>query len=148
MPTGCLSNEPYEYIICNRLDDEWTQQTASSMSRLSETLMNQIQQGDIIAVGSNRQLKGSTTCIYNSFDIAKVLFVQDLTLSVNVLCRQPDSAVYLNKTPDKVISILHTSLRYIISNSLSTEESCITLDSATLENIVRNCFNGAQISSL
>ena len=82
MPTGCLSNEPYEYIICNRLDDEWTKQTSSSMSRLSQTLMNQIQQGDIIAVGSNRHLKGSSTCIYNSFDVAKVLFVQDLTLSV------------------------------------------------------------------
>ena len=148
MPVGCLSNEPYEYIICNRLDEEWTKQTLTSMSRLSETLRNQVQQGDILAVGSNRHLKGSFSCIYNSYDIAKILNVQDLTLSVNIFSRQPGSAVYQNKTPDQVISISHSSLRYIIADSNLTEDSCIALSSVTLENIVKCCFNGEDISPL
>ena len=103
MPNGCLSNEPYEYITCNRLDEEWTKQKSNSLSRLSETLMNQVQQGDIIAVGSNRHLKGSLSCIYNSYDPAKVLLIQDLTLAVTIFSRQSDSAVYQNNTPYKVL---------------------------------------------
>ena len=141
MPTGCLSNEPYEYIICNRLDEEWTKQTLSSICRLSETFRKQVQQGDIVAVGSNRHLKGSLSCIYNSYDVAKVLYVQDLTFSVNIFSRQLGSVVYQNKTPDKVISISHTTLRYIIADSIVTEDSCVALSSITEENIVKNCFH-------
>ena len=62
MPTGCLSNEPYEYIICNRLDDEWTKQTSCLISILSEGLKDRVQLGDIIAVASKRHLKGSNKC--------------------------------------------------------------------------------------
>ena len=54
MPAGCLSNEPYKYIICNRLDEEWAKQILNSIPRLLETLSKQIQQGDIVAVGGNR----------------------------------------------------------------------------------------------
>jgi hypothetical protein len=66
MPTGCLSDEPYQYLVCNRLDDEWTKQTSCLMSRLSEGIKGQVQKGDIIAVASNCHLKRSINRVYNS----------------------------------------------------------------------------------
>lgn len=142
MPTGCLSDEPYQYLVCNRLDDEWTKQTSCLMSRLSEGLKGQVQKGDIIAVASNCHLKGSINSVYNSYIIAKVLFVEDSTFIANIFIRKPDTSVYENKTPDKLMSIPHTSLRYLISSACLTADLCITLDSITVENIVKNCFNG------
>jgi hypothetical protein len=139
MPTGCLSDEPYQYLVCNRLDDEWTKQTFCLMSRLSEGLKGQVQKGDIIAVASNCHLKGSINSVYNSYDIAKVLFIEDSSF---IFIRKPDTSVYENKTPDKLMSIPHTSLRYLISSTCLTADLCITLDSITVENIVKNCFNG------
>jgi hypothetical protein len=79
MPIGCLSNEPYQCIVCNRLDDEWRKKTLDLMSMLSEGLKGQVQQGDMIAIASNCHLKGSINCIYKSYDIVKVMHVEDST---------------------------------------------------------------------
>lgn len=77
-----------------------------------------------------------------------MIFIQDFTLGVNIISRQPGSAVYQNKTQDKAISILHNTLRHIIADSILTEDSCVALNSVTVENIVKNCCNGVQVSSL
>lgn len=142
MPTGCLSNEPYEYIICNRLDDEWTKQTSGLISILSEGLKDRVQLGDVIAVASKRHLKGSNKCIYDFFDVAKVLLIQDLTVTVNVFRRQPNAPTFHNCATEKTISVSHSSLRYLISDACITADSRVRLDSLTLENIVKSCFNG------
>jgi hypothetical protein len=83
MPIGCLNDESYQYIVCNRLDDEWTKQTADLMSILSDSLKGQVQRGDIIAVASNCHLKGSINSIYNSYDIALVTHVEDSAFIAN-----------------------------------------------------------------
>lgn len=142
MPTGCLSNEPYQYIVCNRLDDEWTKQTSYLITRLSEGLRGQVKQGDIIAVASKCHLKGSNNCIYDSFDIVKVLLIQDSTFTVNVFTRQPNTPTYHNSAPDKSIAVSHASIRYLVSDACLTVDFRVTLDSITLENIVKSCFNG------
>ena len=38
MPTGCLSREPYEYLVCHRLDGDWITEKKKSMERLSVSL--------------------------------------------------------------------------------------------------------------
>jgi hypothetical protein len=137
MPIGCLSDESYLYTVCNRLDDEWTKQTADLMSILSDSLRGQVQQGDIIAVASSCHLKGSINSIYNSYDIAKVTHVEDSAFIANIF-----TSVYQSKTPDKLVSISHTSLRYLIPNACLTADLCITLDSVTQENVDKSCSNG------
>jgi hypothetical protein len=34
MPTGCLSRELYEYIICQHSDEDWVNQTSNLISKL------------------------------------------------------------------------------------------------------------------
>ena len=142
MPSGCLSDEPSEYIVCKRQDEEWTKQTKILISRLVTSLQGKVQQGDTIAIANNSTLKGAVNCVYFSYDIAKVLLVQDTGFSISVFIRQPNSSVYLIRSPEKIISILYTSLRYIIPDACITSDLCITLDSTTVGNIVKNCFNG------
>ena len=80
-------DEPFQYIVCNRLDDEWTKQTADLTSILSDNLKGQVQQGDMIAVASNCHLKGSINSIYNSYGIAKVTHIEDSAFIANIFTR-------------------------------------------------------------
>ena len=109
---------------------------------ISEGLKGRVQLGDVIAVASKRHLKGSNKCIYDFFDVAKVLLIQDLSFTVNVFSRQPNAPTFHNSATEKTISVSHSSLRYIISDACITADSRVRLDSLTLENIVKCCFNG------
>jgi hypothetical protein len=142
MSIGCLNYESYQCRVCYRLDgDEWTKQTANLMSILSDRLKGKLQQRDIIAVAINCHLKRSINSIYNSYDIAIATHVEDSTFIADVFTRLLNTSVYHHKTPDKLVSISHTSLRYLISNACLTADLCVTLDSVTQENVVKSYLN-------
>ena len=42
LPTGCLSKEGYQYLICQRLDEEWKTEKDSLMATLSLNLIGHI----------------------------------------------------------------------------------------------------------
>jgi hypothetical protein len=137
MPTGCLSKEPYEYVICQRSDEEWVNQTSMLISNLVTVLKGEVRSDDIVAVVSNYPQRG----LNDTFHVAKVVTVDDTGCVISVFERKHNTQMYQVRTPENIIHIPFTRLRYIISVAC-IDDSCITLESVTLDNVVKNCFNG------
>lgn len=109
-------------------------------------MKGRVRLGDVIAVASKRHLKGSNKCIYDFFDVAKVLLIQDSTFTVTVFSRQPNAPTFHKSATEENKSVSHSSLRYLVSDACITADSRVRLDSLTLENIVKSCFNGVRIT--
>jgi hypothetical protein len=60
IPTGCLSKEGYQYLICQRLDEEWKLEKESLMARVSSNLMGLVKEGNIVAMSSSTLMQGSS----------------------------------------------------------------------------------------
>ena len=137
MPTGCLSKEPYEYIICQRSDEEWVNQTSMLISNLVEILKGEVKIGDIVAVVSNYTQRS----LNDTFHIAKVVMIEETECVISVFERKQNTQSYQIRVPENTINISFSRLRYIISDGC-IDDSCLTLESVTRDNIVKNCFNG------
>lgn len=81
MPTGCLSKEPYEYIICQRSDEDWVNQTSNLISKLVAILEGEVKIDDIVAVVSNYPQRG----LNDTYHIAKVVMIEETGCVISVL---------------------------------------------------------------
>ena len=142
-PLGCLSGEPTQYLVCQRSDVDWSTEKKDRIERLSIELAGKIQEGQFLAVASSKmKTTKSTSDIYGSFDICKVLNILVQSYTVCMYSRSSNSNIYSPNIPSKIIIVLHSDVRYIITNIDTSFDDKIHLDIKTVENIIINSFNG------
>lgn len=139
IPLGCLSQEPSEYLVFQRLDENWVTEKKKLMEILEESLLGRVRENDIIAIASVK----SSNSVMSHFRIARVVAInENNTYTVNLYRLLPFQASY-EIVPLTAVLIQHCGLRTIISAS----EALITNNSLVLsidcvERIIKNCFNG------
>ena len=141
MPSGCVSKEPYEYIICQRTDEEWVKQTSSLISNLVETLRKDVNEGDIVAIVNGKPQRGSITSTCDIYHIAQVKVVLETGYIVNIFDRKLNTSIFQCRILEQSITVPLTSLRYIVDKTYLAG-SDVTLESDTNDHIIKNCFNG------
>jgi hypothetical protein len=145
IPTGCLSKEGYQYLICQRLDEEWKLEKESLMARVSSNLMGLVKEGNIVAMSSSTLMQGSSNSIYASFDIGRIAHVNDEnSYDLHLYVRNPNSMIYWKPIQINHMSIQHNKIRYIVRDDVVDVNERIVLDNITVERIVKTCFNGSQ----
>jgi hypothetical protein len=127
IPTGCLSKEGYQYLICQRLDEEWKLEKESLMARVSSNLMGLVKEGNIVAMSSSTLMQGSSNSIYASFDIGRIAHVNDdNSYDLHLYVRNPNSMIYW-----KPIQVNH-KIRYIVRDDVVDVNERIVLDNIML----------------
>jgi hypothetical protein len=143
MPTGCLSNEGYSYLICQRFDEEWKIEKDNLMSRVSRNLLGRIKVGNIVAIASSTLSLGSSNNIYSSFDIGRIDSCNmDDSYNVCFYFRQPNSGKYSKSTQSNTLCVSHQKMRFIVHEEAINTDEIIVLDTHAVEKIVKICFNG------
>ena len=141
MPIGCISKEPYEYILCQRTDEEWVKQTSSLISNLVETFRGKVNEGDIIAIANSKPQRGSITSTCEIYHIAQVRSVNEIGYSVSLFDRRSNTSTYQSRIREQIMTIPATSSRFIVDKAYMTGSDVI-LDTGTNDHIITNCFNG------
>jgi hypothetical protein len=113
MPTGCLSKEPYERIICQRSDEDWVNQTSRLISKLEVFLQGEVKIDDIVAVVSNYPQRG----LNYTYHIAKVVMIEETGCVISVFERKQNTKVYKIRIPKSIVQIPSTRLRYTVSDA-------------------------------
>lgn len=112
MPIGCLSNEGYQYLICQRLDEEWKIEKDTLISRVSLNHLGRIKEGNIVAIASSTLLQASSSNIYSSFDIGRIESVNmDDSYNICLYYRQPNSRKYAKPIQTNTSRVQHQKLR-------------------------------------
>ena len=83
LPSGCLSEEGYQYLICQRLDEEWKLENELLMTRVSDRLEGRIMEGSIVAIGYTAMVQGSRTAFLLHLTSAKL---SKLTMITHTIC--------------------------------------------------------------
>jgi hypothetical protein len=155
MPTGCVKQEPYQYIVVQRLDDAWVKEKENLITNLSNTIVT-LKPNMIVALASERvenwKAKDTSFDKYVSFDIAKVIAQEETgeggeMYSVNIYSRINDSNIYNSNALSTTI-VSHSIVRYILEDSVEREDGTILVDQDCLKTIVFKCFNGFEQESL
>ena len=143
IPTGCLSKEGYQYLICQRLDDEWKIEKEALMARVSSSLAGLVTEGNIVAMSSSTLMQGSSNSLYASFDIGRIFKVNDNNSYIlHLYVRDVNSMLYSKPIHLNAITIHHKKLRYIVRDGVVDVNEKIGLDNITVEKVVKICFNG------
>ena len=143
IPTGCLSKEGYQYLICQRLDEEWKIEKESLMSSVSLALLGHVEEGNIVAISSTSLMQGSSNSIYASFDIGRIVQVNDdNSYNLHLYVRECNSMKYAKPTYINAITVPHSKVRFIVRGDVVDVNEKIALDNLTVEMIVKTCFNG------
>ena len=141
--TMCRSGEPYQYIVCNRLEDEWTQQSLCLLQISSEGLKGLLKQGCIIAVSNNCHQKRQLI----PYVILKLQLKHshsNIQLAIEIICCQSNTLTYQDKTLQLTLSILQTSIRHLVRNAYLPAYLCITLDRHIVDTIVKSSYDGME----
>ena len=153
MPTGCLSQEPYLYIVVQRLDEEWVKEKKELVTNLSSRL-GTLEPNMIVALASDRvdnwKKSASSNSKYISFDIARVVAQVETgeegeMYSLITYTRVDGGNHYVCKNAvlqDAIVT--HSRVRYILADNVLQDNGTILLDKDCLEAIVFNCFNGVR----
>lgn len=144
LPTGCLSKEGYQYLICQRLDEEWLKEKESLMAKVSLGLVGLVKVGNIVAITSFTLLQGSSNSIHASYDICRIVQVNDdNTYNVHYYVKEHNSMIYTKPTNVHTVVVPQSKIRYIVQENVVDVNERIVLDSFTVEIIVKTCFNGS-----
>ncbi len=143
IPLGCLSQEPSQYLVFQRLDDNWVTEKKKLMEILEETLVGRVRENDIIAIASVK----SSNNVMSHFRIAKVVAInENNAYTVNFYRLLPSSEIkgsYEILLPLTDVLIQHCGLRTVISASeAQITHNSLTLSNDCVERIIKNCFNG------
>jgi hypothetical protein len=156
MPTGCLSQEPYQYIVVQRLDDEWVKEKKELVTNLSSRL-GTLELDMIVALASDRvdnwKKSTSSSCKHISFDIARVVAQvepgeEGEMYRVNIYTQLDGGNHYECKDALQNAIVSHCRVRYILADNILQDNGTILVDKDCLEAIVFNCFNGVREESL
>ena len=144
VPSGCLSVEGYQYLICQRLDDEWKLENELLIARVSDRLEGRVMEGSIVAIGHTALVQGSSNNIFASFDIGKIIKINDDN-SYNLLLyvRNLNSMTYTKPTINNAINIPHNRIRFIVRERVDDVNESVVLDNSLVNRIVKICFNGS-----
>lgn len=143
MNTGCLSQEPCQYLVCQRIDDEWIKEKAVLMARLSIQFRGKFKSNSIIALASDRLQNKSSSSFFCAFDIAKVVDVKDGEMcTVNFYSHEEENFLFTQSLVTLPISISQSKVRHILSDDVLQQDGTVLLDKNCVEKIVFNCFNG------
>ena len=139
MITGCLSKEPWQYLMCQRIDDDWVREKASLLARLSICF-----DGQLSPLASDRLQENSSSSFFCAFDIARVIAVQEGGIySVAVYNHEEDSMIFEQSIVMQNTLINQSEVRHILSVDVLQDNGTVLLDKDCLEMIVFNCFNGS-----
>jgi hypothetical protein len=151
-----LSQEPYQYIVVQRLDDEWVKEKKELVTNLSSRL-GSLKPNIIIALASDRvnnwKKSTSSSCNYISFDIARVVAQVETgeegeMYIVNTYTQLDGGNHYECKDALQNAIVSHSRVRYIFADNVLQDNRTIFVDKDCLEAIVFNCFNGIRKENL
>jgi hypothetical protein len=152
MPTGCLSQEPYQYLVCQRLDEEWVTETEALMKRLSLRYERRLKADIVVALASNRLADQSSSSFFIAFDIARIVAMYDTEeerrYSVSMYNQKDNKFIYECKDALTVKELNFSEVRYILSDNVLQEDGTVLLDQDCLQSIIFNCFNGEMEENL
>jgi hypothetical protein len=102
-----------------------------------------VQLGYFVAVASTRFKPNKTTSdMYSSFDIGRVLNVLEGSYSLLMYKRAPNGNIYVPNVLSKTIEVLHIDIRYYFEDRTKNLDSPVVLDIKIVQNIILNCFDG------
>ena len=114
------------------------------MARVSDRLEGRIMEGSIVAIGYTAMVQGSSNNIFASFDISKIIKINDDN-SYNLLLyvRNLNSMTYKKPTINNAINIPHSKIRFIVRERVDDVNESVVLDNSLVNRIVKICFNGS-----
>jgi hypothetical protein len=115
----------------------------SLMKSVSLGLSGHVKEGIIVAITSSSLMQGSSSSIYASYDIGRIVQVNDDNSYNLIYIREPNSMIYAAPTYINAMAVPHSKLRFIVREDVVDVNENIVLDNFTVEMIVKICFNGS-----